>query len=167
MSAQFRSLQEMACTPMPFEGAVRGSTVSPVALKRHTKSTPGPDPPSRQVVPEHAAVSITGADDVGNVRRSHRPLGVEYSPSALGDTPLAEVPTATQTSFRVQPTFDKGTEMLKAGVPCSAGALDGELPQLASNNAPTPSAATKRQGQRARRTSDLMNSSLSGWRCGD
>jgi hypothetical protein len=118
-------------------------------------------------VPEHAVVSITGADDVGNVRLCHRPLGVEYSPSALGDTPLLEVPTATQTSFRVQPTVDKGTEILNAGVPCSAGALDGEVPQLASSRAPTPSAATKRQCERARRTSDLMYSSSSARRCGD
>jgi hypothetical protein len=113
-------------------------------------------------VPEQAVASMSGACEVGRVSVSQRPLGVEYSPRAFGVTLTLDVPTATHTSLRVQPTFDSGTEMLKAGVPCTMETLDGADPQLASTSAPTPSTATTRQSERTRGTTGLMNSSLSG-----
>jgi hypothetical protein len=143
--------------PIPPGGPVTVSTVSLLALKSHRRSLPGPDPPRRHDVPEQADASITGEGVVGNVRLNHRPAGVEYSPTASGSTLALDVPTATQTSVRVQPTFVKGTEMLKAGVPCASGALVGVVPQLASTSAPTPNTTTRRHTERTRVAARLMN----------
>jgi hypothetical protein len=106
-------------------------------------------------VPEQAVASITGDGDVGSVKLSQRPLGVEYSPTAFGSTLALDVPTATQTSVRVQPTFVNGTEILKAGVPLARGALVGVVPQLASSSAPAPSTARTLDAARARATAEL------------
>jgi hypothetical protein len=153
-------LHERASIPIPFSGVVAAFTASSLALKSHKRSLPGPDPPSRHVVPEHAVASMSGDDDVGSVRLSQRPLVVEYSPTASGSMPTLEVPTATHTSLLVQPMFDSGTEMLNAGVPCRDGAVVAATPQLARTNAATPSTAAKRDDSRTRVTTGLMNSLL-------
>jgi len=141
---------------MPPDGGVTASTVSLVALKSHKRSFPGPDPPSRHVVPEHVVVSMTGEGDVGSVNLSQRPRGVEYSPTAFGSTLALDVPIATHTSMRVHPTLVSGTEMLKAGVPFARGTLDvGVEPQLASSSAPAPSTATTLETVRTRMTARL------------
>jgi hypothetical protein len=117
ISAQLSALHVRALTPSPSGGGVTIATVSPVASKRHKRSRPDTEPPKRHCVAKHVVEVISGDVVEGRARFSHGPFAAVYSPTEVGPAPALEVPTATQTSFSVQPTFESGTEMLSAGLP--------------------------------------------------
>jgi hypothetical protein len=116
-SAQLSSLQFNALTPSPPDGGVAVLTAWFVASKRHRRSRPGWEPPARQLLSEQAIEVIIGVGALGSARPSQCPREVLNSPTDVGPTLALDVPTATQTLLRVQPTLERGTEMLSAGVP--------------------------------------------------
>jgi hypothetical protein len=105
------------------------------------------------------AVDVTRGETVaGGARGNQCPLGVTNSTTDVGPTLALDVPTATQKSLSVQPTFVRGTEILRAGVPFTRGIVATfAVPQLARTSAATANVATSRQRIGTRIGATLMS----------
>jgi hypothetical protein len=157
--AQVRELQVNELTPMPCAGEASALSECPWESKSHKRSLPGRDPPIRHCEPEQAVVVSSVEAPEGRVRLSHLPFGVENSAIDIGPDPALDVPSATQTSLRVQATLVRGTSKLSAGVPfrCTVGTT-AVVPQLARTSAPAARPTPMRNPVRTRLTPRFMNS---------